>query len=174
MKLTSQQHQVGVGLIEVLVALLILAVAILGFSALQMNALRTTDESIMRSRAMTVMRSGAEVMRLHHDTIDDFKAKIGELQGNPKATPSTNCMSNDCTFTALAQYDAIMLHNYAVDNEVRINIDTCAGTSGNQTRQCMIVSWGDTQPDFNGNTNSCANANGLYQARATCFIMEAY
>ncbi|MDO4449687.1 MAG: type IV pilus modification protein PilV [Moraxella sp.] len=174
MKLTSQQHQAGIGLIEVLVALLILAVAILGFSALQMNALRTTDESILRSRAMTVMRSGAEVMRLHHDVIDDFKSQLNSLQGQSKATPDTDCMDNDCTFAELAQYDATMLHNYAFDNEVQINIDTCAGTSGNQTRQCMIVSWGDTQPDFNGNTNSCANANGLYQARATCFIMEAY
>ena len=50
-KLSSQQ---GVGLIEVMVALLLLAVAVLGFSALQMNALNATDESLVRSRAMSV------------------------------------------------------------------------------------------------------------------------
>ena len=39
--------QKGVGLIEVMVAVLILAVAVLGFSALQMQAVKATDESLI-------------------------------------------------------------------------------------------------------------------------------
>jgi len=38
----SQQR--GVGLVEVLVALLLLAVAVLGFTAMQMSAIKATDE----------------------------------------------------------------------------------------------------------------------------------
>ena len=43
--------QAGVGLIEVMVALLLLAVAVLGFSAMQMSAIKATDESLMRTRS---------------------------------------------------------------------------------------------------------------------------
>ena len=49
-------NQYGVGLVEVLVALLLLAVAVLGFSAMQMTAVKATDESLMRTRALTIMR----------------------------------------------------------------------------------------------------------------------
>lgn len=174
MNLVSQKHQAGVGLIEVLVALLILAVAILGFSAMQMSSMRTTDESVLRSRAMTVMRSGAETMRSNHETINEFKSALNSLQGQGRQTIGTNCLSANCSPAALAEYDATMLHNYAVENEVQINMETCSGTSGNQARQCMIVSWGDTQANFDGDGDSCAAANGNYMPQATCFIMEAY
>lgn len=181
MKLASQQHQAGVGLIEVLVSLLILAVAILGFSAVQMNAMRTTDESILRSRAMTVMRSGAEVMRSNHQTISDFKEELNKLNKDKSdkvaISDQENCLKKDanCNPKQLAKYDATVLYNYAIDNEVRINMDNCSTTSSNQDRQCMIVSWGETAPTFGSDADTdCASSNRLYHPKATCFIMEAY
>lgn len=60
--LDSQQ---GVGLIEVLVAVLLLSVAVLGFSALQMRAITATDESLVRTKSMTIVRSLSEVMRAY-------------------------------------------------------------------------------------------------------------
>ena len=48
--------QKGIGLIEVLVALMLLAIAVLGFTAMQMTAVKATDESLMRTRALTVLR----------------------------------------------------------------------------------------------------------------------
>ena len=58
-------NQRGVGLVEVMVALLLLAVAVLGFSALQLNALSATDESLVRSRAMSMSKQLSENMRLN-------------------------------------------------------------------------------------------------------------
>ena len=43
--------QKGIGLIEVLVALMLLAIAVLGFTAMQMTAVKATDERLMRTRA---------------------------------------------------------------------------------------------------------------------------
>ena len=57
------KSQQGIGLIEVLVALLLLAVAVLGFSAMQITAIKATDETILRSQALSLMRGGAEMMR---------------------------------------------------------------------------------------------------------------
>lgn len=61
MRLDSEQ--VGVSLVEVLVALLLLSVAVLGFSALQVRAISATDESLVRTKSLTIVRNLAELMR---------------------------------------------------------------------------------------------------------------
>jgi type IV pilus assembly protein PilV len=58
-------YQRGVGLVEVLVAVLLLSIAVLGFSALQMRAITATDESLVRTKSLTVVRNLAEVMRAY-------------------------------------------------------------------------------------------------------------
>ncbi len=58
-------YQRGVGLVEVLVAVLLLSIAVLGFSALQMRAITATDESLVRTKSLTVIRNLAEVMRAY-------------------------------------------------------------------------------------------------------------
>lgn len=58
-------NQRGVGLIEVMVAVLLLSVAVLGFSALQLRAISATDESLVRTKSLTVVRNLAEVMRAY-------------------------------------------------------------------------------------------------------------
>lgn len=65
MKYITQQH--GVGLVEVLVAVLLLSVAVLGFSALQVRAVSATDESLVRTKSLTIVRNLAEVMRAYPD-----------------------------------------------------------------------------------------------------------
>lgn len=59
----TNQH--GVGLIEVLVAVLLLSIAVLGFSALQVRAVTATDESLVRTKSLTLVRNLAEVMRAY-------------------------------------------------------------------------------------------------------------
>ena len=63
MKKFGQQH--GVGLVEVLVAVLLLSVAVLGFSALQVRAVSATDESLVRTKSLTLVRNLAEIMRAY-------------------------------------------------------------------------------------------------------------
>lgn len=177
-------HQQGVGLVEVLVALLLLAVAVLGFSAMQMTAIKATEESVMRTRAMTIMRGGAEVMRANPSGIAAFKAA---LNGTPIVTGITkdSCLTNDATFNAnkncsieeLATRDALLMKSYAADNDLQIAMipNGCPGTQGNQERQCFIASWGDTKTELSASdANACAYLDGTYKNGAECFIMEAY
>lgn len=63
--MNNPNSQSGVGLIEVLVAVLLLSVAVLGFSALQMRAINATDESLVRTKSLTLVRNLAEVMRAY-------------------------------------------------------------------------------------------------------------
>ena len=56
-------YQKGVGLIEVLVALLLLAVGVLGYSILQIRAVDASSEALSRSQGMLITRALAENMR---------------------------------------------------------------------------------------------------------------
>ena len=182
--------QRGVGLVEVLVALLLLAVAVLGFSAMQMTAVKATDESLMRTRALTIMRGGAETIRANSSGISAFKTAVNgstdSITVDDTAITKDSCIKNtagapaataSCTINQLATRDGLLLRSYAAENDINVGLvpDGCPGTSGNQERQCFVASWGDTTVALSDSAaNACANANGTYTNGAECFIMEAY
>ncbi len=189
-KISSQQ---GVGLIEVLVSLLLLAVAILGFSAMQLHAVEATDESTARNRALTSMRAGAEMMRANPPEYKEkFQEVLNELYPNfagddienaYKGTYNT-CSVTICTPENLARKDATALAYSAQQQDIKINMIDCpatgakfnvtdgagGSTSIDNTRRCFIASWGDTEPTI----PSCISATGTYTQGATCFVMETY
>ena len=204
------QSQKGIGLIEVLVALMLLAIAVLGFTAMQMTAVKATDESLMRTRALTVMRGAAEMMRANAEGIPAFKTAINDTTTTPTITntdtsnvPITkdSCISGgtpaNCTIKQLAVKDALTVKQYATDNELSMGMATCPNTrttvtnadnttttttSAGQDRQCLIASWGDTDPIFlddevatdTTKDKPCADEDGIYRNGVQCFIMEAY
>lgn len=182
--------QRGVGLIEVMVALLLLAVAVLGFSAMQMTAVKATDESLMRTRALTIMRGAAETIRANPNGVEAFKTAINgsadSISIDGGAITKDSCIKNTataptaadgCTVKQLATRDGLLMKSYAVTNNINVGLvpSGCPGTSGNQVRQCFVASWGDTSVELSDSAaNACANANGTYKNGAECFIMEAY
>nr|WP_257620018.1 type IV pilus modification protein PilV [Moraxella osloensis] len=181
------QAQRGIGLIEVLVALLLLAIAVLGFSAMQLTALKATDESVMRSRAITMMRGASEMMRANPTGI----AKFGEAL-NSSVSPSSltvdgaainkdscvvtsNTSTSSCTIQQLATRDGLALKQYAADNEIQIKLEGCPATSSGTPLSCLIAAWGDTTATLGTGANHCLNATtGIYNKGATCFVLEAY
>lgn len=188
--MTMRSTQSGVGLIEVMVALLLLAVAVLGFSAMQMTAIKATDESLMRTRALTIMRGGAEAIRTNPTGIAAFKTAINGTTDtvtiDGKGITKVSCLQTtstaptetaSCNINQLATRDGLLMKSYAAENDINIGVvpNGCPGTSGNQERQCFVASWGDTTVALNDTeADACANANGTYKNGAECFIMEAY
>lgn len=183
--------QRGVGLIEVMVALLLLAVAILGFSALNMAAIKATDNSLIRVKSTTIIRSISEDLRLNPNSIPTYQANIQQVLGsvsssksycqatasfkNAKATK--NCDGSACTETEVANYDSWRMMQQACDNEVLLNMVDCPGTANKQVRQCVIVAWGETKPTLSDTTSTnkpCANLSGTYYSDSQCLIMESY
>ena len=182
--------QAGVGLIEVMVSLLLLAVAVLGFSAMQMSAIKATDESLMRTRSLTIMRGGAETMRTNPSGISAFKTAINSTSNSInvdgtsitkdsciKNTDTAPTVADSCTIDQLATRDGLLMKSYAAQNDINVGMvpGGCPDTSGNQERQCFVASWGDTTIALDNTAeDACANANGTYKNGAECFIMEAY
>lgn len=178
--LSNSKQQQGVGLVEVLVALLLLAVAVMGFAALQMTAIKATDESLISGRALAVMRGGAEMMRANPEHIDTFKKALEEARKNKTTTQDgvtkESCVgkASVCTEKQIAIRDALMLHDFAKESSIQIAAHDCPSTSTGLPLVCLFASWNDTTPTIGSGDNDCVTINGDYRIGSSCFVMEAY
>jgi len=66
------KRQTGVGLVEVLVALVLLSIAVLGFVALQIRAITASNEATMNVQATNIARDLAERMRMNRDGLAGY------------------------------------------------------------------------------------------------------
>ncbi|WP_126456347.1 type IV pilus modification protein PilV [Sulfuriflexus mobilis] len=98
----------GFSLVEVLVAVFVLAIGLLGLAGLQAKSLQFNYSAYQRSQATM----------LAYDIIDRMRANLGEAQATPSSydiadnvAPSTskNCQTNDpmvtCTAAEMASFD---------------------------------------------------------------------
>ncbi|WP_394168835.1 type IV pilus modification protein PilV [Saccharospirillum alexandrii] len=65
-------HQGGIGLVEVLIAVLILAIGLLGLASMQTNGMRMTNGSMSRSQAVFLANDIVERARANRDNREDY------------------------------------------------------------------------------------------------------
>lgn len=82
---TSSRHQSGFGLIEVMVAILILSLAFLGLAALVIRALATNTTAMARSVATVAAYSIQDAMRSDRSNAVSGKYNVSKI------TPPNNC-----------------------------------------------------------------------------------
>lgn len=161
--------QKGVGLIEILVALLILAIGILGFIALQYRAVEATSEAINRVQAMNIARDMAERIRANRSGFTSYKTETSTA-GN-QTSFATNCITDSCSAADLADFDVAQVTQKAAALGMTVNMLSCAGNSDG--RNCLYVAWGDTSATDGTATGDCTNGTA-YNEASTCVIMETY
>lgn len=168
------KHQQGIGLLEVLIALLLLSVAVLGFSAMQMRAIKATDETLIRSDAMMVIRNLAEDLRLYPNETQR-NAYIRALESK-NTTIGTDCSATTCSQDQQVAYNAALILQMAADSEIRVAAAACPGGGRATTvgRLCVMAAWGETQATMGDDADACTTAEGIYKPGASCFIMETY
>ncbi|WP_104495057.1 type IV pilus modification protein PilV [Acinetobacter indicus] len=169
------KNQRGVGLMEVLVSLVILAIAVLGFAALQFRALDAVQEANDRTTAMTLARDLAEKIRVNRTQLSKYKSEIN----TPGNATTKNCIRADssdasitntpmCTQVEMAIFDAGQILGVAKQKNMTVIINDCQGGD----RQCVYVAWGDTTITATSQANCMVE--GVYVAGAKCLVMEAY
>ena len=178
----NQKSQRGIGMVEVLVALLLLAVGVLGFSALQSYAVYSTTESLNRTQALTVMRGLAERIRANGTTttiLANYKAAMGS--GVPtlpselcKAPGGTTVPTTGCTPAQLALVDVYDARAAAWDSGIQLGMTACPGTGGIGQRQCLLAAWDKTTATMAADDDACMTETGTYRRQANCIVMEIY
>ncbi|MBN0989052.1 type IV pilus modification protein PilV [Amphritea pacifica] len=132
------RQQKGVGMIEVLVALVIISVSMLGLGALQINSVRFNHQAYLRSQATY----------LAYDIVDRMRANKAEAEAGTYAVDlsddsngSTACETGSCTTAALATYD-INQWLSALKTELPQGDGTVATTGNTVT---VTIQWDQSQ-----------------------------
>lgn len=172
------QAQRGVGLMEVMVAALILAVAVLGFIALQYRSLEAANEAYYRTQAMSVARDLAERIRANQFAQACY---VSELT-YPKSTTATDsscssttheCLGStkNCTQSQFALADAREIKAKAQAAGMQVAMEKCSGVA----RYCIYIAWDETLPkDGDPSTEKVCTSGGTYVDASRCIVMEAY
>lgn len=184
MRGSNQKAQAGAGLLEVLVALILLAIGILGYVALQIRAMDASSEALSKSQAMMIMRGLAENIRVNNSQASQYPVFVRSYSNYSSATAApTSCFNAACTPSQLAQFDAYQAARNADQLGMKITMTNCPGvtTTMAQQRQCLFVFWGKTSPVITTNAgvtsadvSSCMSTDGVYANNSNCLMMEAY
>ena len=174
----NQKKQQGVGLIEVLVALILLAIAVLGYVALQTKAIAASQESVIKTQAQAVMKGLAENIRTNNSSRALYQSKVNQYLDS--TTVPTNCKTSTCSSADLVNYDAYNAKQYANRFGLSLGMANCPGmvTGSTFVRQCVFAAWGNTKlTQASGvlDYSKCMNSsNGVYVSNASCLMMELY
>lgn len=170
--------QRGVGMVEVLIALLLMAIGVLGYAALQVRAVEATSQALNRSQAMVILRGLAEEIRVNNAAQSSYPTAISGFANAttaPALGTNTNCYTaTACTSAQLAAFDAYQTASTAFQLGMKINMTTCPGVSTTSNRQCLFAAWGKTTATIGTGATDCMTSAGVYQSQATCVMMEAY
>jgi type IV pilus assembly protein PilV len=97
------RNQGGFNLIEVLIALLVLALGLLGLAALQNFSLRANHQSMQRTQATVAIQSIIDRMRANPAGVGGGSYDLPAYTNAPPGSP--NCASTVCTTIDMAHYD---------------------------------------------------------------------
>lgn len=95
-----QKTQRGAGLIEVMIALLVLAIGLLGFAAMQTQGISQGQKAYLHSQAMFAAQDMVERMRANPAGLDSYSLSFSD-----SAPASANCRAGACAPAALAAWD---------------------------------------------------------------------
>ena len=164
--------QTGVGMVEVLVALVLLALGVLGFTALQLRAVEAGEEALLRSQATLLLRGLSESIRANPQGQSFYPKEVqGYAAITSEPSSSKSCIDEICTAKQMASYDAFLTAKSAFNVGINITMATCPGVKS-MNRQCLFASWGGTK--LTNTYSGCMNTSGKYINNAKCLMMEAY
>ncbi len=169
----SRLHRAqGAGLIEVLIAVLVLAVGLLGMMTLQTTAKRYSHEAAQRSMASAVARDAIERMRSNPTALADYVATIGE---SSITTAPASCNTGTCTPAQLATRDLYEIELLLDGATERVTVDGVTSNAGGlvQPTACIThnagnvqvaIAWRGVEEMTNPTESDCGEATGLYGA----------
>lgn len=167
----STRSQRGIGMIEVLVAMLIVSVSAAGLMSMQVSGKRIGYDALQRSSATALVRDIVERMRANPTAVASYASTVGD--GTIASEPSPNCVTAVCSPAQMAAHD-LWEWERALDGAAEILDDGGSETlvGGLVTpRGCIThaagvvtvtVVWKGYQATSNPTTSTCGEGAGLY------------
>ena len=108
----QKTHAKGFTLIEVLISLLIMAVGLLGMTALQNEALKYNHAAFTESQTMFLINDIVERIRANRDA-NTYAINFIETV----TAPTTNCAATSCSSAQMASWDIYEWRTMVTDSE---------------------------------------------------------
>jgi type IV pilus assembly protein PilV len=152
----SGNSQQGFTLLEVLIALLILSIGLLGLAALQTTGLRSNEMASMRTNTTMLAYDISDRMRANPlgTTSGDYVIDSGPVTGS-----IPDCTAGDCTAADLATFDL---------DQWKADIGRLPGGQGDITQTAgpplvhtITVRWDENRTNATGTTCPPADADDL-------------
>ena len=160
-------QQSGVGLIEVLVALLVFAIGVLGYAGLQLGALKGTEVAHTRALATGIAQDFLDRILVNPDgdyvDADLWSDAYPDLD-EPEGWKS--CISGACSADEMAAWDIDSVRWHAVRTlpAGRVSVLPCKSSSA---MSCVVVAWGEQTPE------DCLTDSGVAKGMdVECVVME--
>ena len=147
--------QRGVTLIESLVAIVVMALGILGILGVQMRTLTDTQTSVRRAQAIRLIEDMGERSKANPSAL----ANLNSYVTNFAATPTVPDCSGGCTAANLATYDVAVWKRTVRENLPlgKASIFVAPGeTNGNRRQLGVIVAWRENERDGMSTTDKAA------------------
>ena len=153
MQYTHRQPQRGITLIESLVAIVVMALGILGILGVQTRTLTDTQTSVRRAQAIRLIEDLSERMKVHPNALGSIGSyTIGWRTGAaPTAQAATLCDTGACTHAQFAAYD-LLEWKRAVERALPLgdaNVFFAASdnTAGSRRQLGVLIRWRENERD---------------------------
>jgi len=146
----SMSRQRGAGLIEALIAILILSIGILGMVGMQTASLKFEQTGWVRSALSSSISSFADRIRANASATETaysfsrtYAAERASIEGTPTyLNPAKDCNTATCTPAELAAYD-LAVWRLDLNSQLpgAVGMVTPSGTKGVNLRFLVTVAW---------------------------------
>jgi type IV pilus assembly protein PilV len=140
------RNERGLTLIEVLVALLILGIGLLGVAGLELSGLKYSDSAASRSQAVYVVSALVDLMRTNPAAVSG--ATVTFNSSTSLTTPSPDCDVAPCNASQLATYD---IYNWWQDTKTRLDSPTVTIANDGANLLTINLNWNDRVVGSAGN-----------------------
>ena len=160
----------GMSLIEVLVALLVLGVGVMGFAALQLKSVKVTEETYSRSQAMSIAQDLVERVRVNalalgtYSSAESWSGENSAVAETCRAT-SVGQAETACTEVQMASadiYESRLIASSMLENG-QVQMLPCSSV------YCITVAWSKTAL---ANCDQSDFSDGTRGDNAHCVIVE--
>lgn len=147
--LSNNTHQKGISLVESLVAIVVMALGILGVLGVQMRTLADTQSGVRRAQAIRLVEDLSERIKVNPSGLSNMGSYTAAWALALPAAPAVNCQTTACSSANLATFDRnLWLANVRSTmplGDASIFFVADEPAAGNRRQLGVMISWRENE-----------------------------
>ena len=144
---TPNKSQRGITLLESLIAIVVMALGILGIVGVQMRTLADTQTTVRRAQAIRLIEDLSERMKVNPNSLADISGYVTDWSNTP--TSSVDCKTSTCNHSDLANYDTAQwkasVTSMLPNGDANVFIAQDDSIASNRRQIGVMISWRENE-----------------------------